>query len=179
MTGATFSFASRTTVKYVPDVAIEFRRVNEQMKLNTLLGKKLKDDEIIEILESYDIGVVVYDFDRSHENMDDVYWAKSEESGFQFRFDKDQVLDVIFCYVAAGEGFTPIDTAIIGVPIYKTFGEAERVCTENALRYSVPNPSFGAKYHKAWLRVEESSQWSHYQFEDGKLFLVTLSLPEG
>ena len=40
--------------------------------MSSLLGKKLKDDDILDVLEDYEIEVV-YDFDRSHENIEDIY----------------------------------------------------------------------------------------------------------
>jgi len=52
---------------------------------------------------------VTYDFDRTHENIGDLYWAACAEAGFQFRFNKDKVLDVIFCYIVPREGFEAID----------------------------------------------------------------------
>ena len=59
------------------------------MDLESLLGRQLKDDEVVEVLDAQDMQVV-YDFDRSHENLEDVYWAAAQASGFQFRFDQDQ-----------------------------------------------------------------------------------------
>ncbi len=55
----------------------------------------MKDDDTLEVLERYDI-TVTYDFDRTHENIDDMYWAASKDGGFQFRFNKEQKLDVVF-----------------------------------------------------------------------------------
>jgi hypothetical protein len=88
------------------------------VNLKSLLGLKLKDDAILEILEAYAIESVTYDFDRNHENMEDCYWAAANPAGFQFRFNQDQVLDTIFCYISAAEGFSPISPNLIGVPIY-------------------------------------------------------------
>jgi len=98
------------------------------MNLTALLGRNLKDDEILEVLEVYQIEQVVYDFDRNHENMEDVYWAAARSAGFQLRFDQQQVLDTIFCYIAAEEGFSPVSPHIIGVPIHRSFDEAEAAC---------------------------------------------------
>jgi hypothetical protein len=57
------------------------------MEFLPLLGKHLKDDEVIEVLEWANMEVV-YDFDRLHENTPDVYWASATAEGFQFRFDE-------------------------------------------------------------------------------------------
>jgi hypothetical protein len=148
------------------------------MNLSALLGKKLKDDDILEVLEDYQIDEVVYDFDRSHENIEDAYWAPAREAGFQLRFNQDQVLDVIFCYVAALEGFTPVDLEITGVSIFETFDDAELACKRNALRYSISDSTKGEEFRKKWLRIEEVDYWTHYQFENGSLIRLTLMLPK-
>jgi hypothetical protein len=53
------------------------------MNFLALLGKKLKDDDVIELFERAHIHVVC-DFDRSHENVPDRYWAAAKKEGFQF-----------------------------------------------------------------------------------------------
>jgi len=55
------------------------------MHFSQLINRSLKDNSIIEILEHYGIDVV-YDFDRTNENEDDLYWAAAQKIGFQFRF---------------------------------------------------------------------------------------------
>ena len=82
------------------------------MNFLSLLGKKLKDDCIVDILDFADIEVI-YEFDRSHENLEDLYWAQSKQHGFQFRFDKDQILDNIFIYARSAEGFTAVDRNLV------------------------------------------------------------------
>ena len=49
------------------------------MNLGDLLGRMLKDDDVLEVLEAYEVETVVYDFDRNHENMEDVYWARCNQ----------------------------------------------------------------------------------------------------
>jgi hypothetical protein len=66
------------------------------MKMSSLLGKKLKEDIIMELLESHEIQVI-YDFDRTHENIPDAYWAGFKQAGFQLHFNNNQILDTIFC----------------------------------------------------------------------------------
>jgi hypothetical protein len=144
------------------------------MNLTTLLGRKLKDDEIVKILEAYQIEQIIYDFDRHHENMEDVYWAAAKTAGFQLRFDQCQVVDTIFCYVAAEEGFSPISPQIIGVPVYRSFDEAEGACKSAGLVYSVSDPKNGPRFHKLWLRIESPERQTHYQFKGGAISRITL-----
>jgi hypothetical protein len=152
--------------------------MSDTMNLTELLGKKLKDHEVLEVLESYAIEDVVYAFDRFDENTEDVYWASATAAGFLLRFNQEQVLDTIFCYIVANEGFTPISPDTVGAPIYQTFDEAEQACKDRGLRYSTSDSSKGRRDHKLWLRVLSPGYSPHYQFQDGTLFLVTLSLPE-
>jgi len=147
------------------------------MNLRNLLGKKLKDDEVLEFIEDYDVGDVVYDFDRSHENMEDIYWAASHSAGFQMRFNQDQVLETIFCYIVKSGEFDPISQNLIGVPVYKTFDEAEEASRKAGVVYSVSDASKGREFYKMWLRMESPDAWVHYQFQDGKVGRVTLMLP--
>jgi hypothetical protein len=152
--------------------------LDDHTSLIELLGKKLKDNDVLEILEDYQIEDVVYDFDRLHENAEDIYWASAKSAGFQLRFNQDQVLNTIFCHVVADEGFAPISPDIMGAPIYKTFDEAEVACKNKGLRYSTSDPTKGPQHYKWWLRIESADYSSHYQFQDGSIFLITLSVPK-
>jgi len=144
------------------------------MKLIDLLGLSLKSDAVIDIINDYDVENVVYDFDRSHENMPDAYWAPAHAAGFQLRFDETQILDTIFCYIAAKEGFSPVAPDLIGVPIHRSFDAAEAACKASGQAYSVADP---AKYSKWWLRIDGAEHNVHYQFDDGRLALITLMKP--
>jgi hypothetical protein len=124
------------------------------------------------------LGQVIYDFDRHHENMEDVYWAVAKSAGFQFRFDQHQVVDTIFCYIAAEEGFSPISPQIIGVPIYASFDEAEGACRSVGLTYSVSDPKNGPRFHKLWLRIESPDRQTHYEFKGGVISRITLMRAE-
>ncbi|MFT3806819.1 hypothetical protein [Arenimonas sp.] len=139
------------------------------MKMLSLLGKSLKNDEVIELLEAYDVDVI-YAFDRLHENSPDVYWASINDLGLQLRFDESQRLDTIFCHVLPREGFGPILTETIGVPIFDSYVLAEQACRRDGLQYkSSSSPG-------AWLKILTPGHDAHYQFKDGRLAMVTLML---
>jgi hypothetical protein len=142
------------------------------MKLAALLGKTLKSDDILEVLEGYQIEEVIYDFDRLHENDLDRYWAAARSSGFQLGFDQDQVLEVVFCYIVAAEGFSPIAVDMIGAPVFATFDEAELFCKTYGLSHSHSKNVEEAE--RRWLRIEEADSSKHYEFRDGRLSLLTL-----
>jgi len=138
-----------------------------------LLEKHLKDDEIIEVLENFDIDVI-YDFDRLHEGMDDVYWATSTAEGFQFRFDEDQVLDTIFLYIEARDGFTPIARNEIDVPVFETFDAALRECSRKGISFKQSQGDPGTEMYKLWIKLDLYTHTVHYQFNEGALCMITL-----
>ncbi len=146
------------------------------MDFINLLGKQLKDDIVMEILEHYDIDVV-YDFDRTHEDMEDVYWAASKGNGFQFRFDENQKLDVIFLYMVAREGFTPISKNEIDVPIYGSFSNAKNDFEANNLEYLMPPCEDPADpWYQRWIKTSNGVYTRHYEFKDNDLRMITLEL---
>ncbi len=141
-----------------------------------LLGKQLKDDIVMEILEHYEIDVV-YGFDRTHEGMEDVYWAASEENGFQFRFDENQKLDVIFLYMVAREGFTPIPRNEIDVPIYESFAEAKTDFESNNLEYKKPPIEDSSDpWYQRWIKTNNGVYTRHYEFKDNQPRMITLGI---
>ena len=141
------------------------------MNLSKLLGRKLKEDETIDVLKECGVDKVVYDFDRLHENEPDVYWAGSEAKGFLLRFSEQQVCVAVFCYILPSEGFNPIDPTWAGVTIFRSYEEAERHCHDNHTSYSVAKQPVAG----SWLRVDASFGKVHYEFRDGDLALITLS----
>lgn len=143
------------------------------MKLLHLLGKRLKDEEVIDVLDSAEMEVV-YDFDRMHENAPDTYWATSTEQGLQLRFDADQILDAAFLYVAPADGFAPFQTDDCDVPVFGTVRDAEAYATEHKLRSTKGTvESFGAP--SDWVRIEHGSHSLHFEFRGGTLAQVTVT----
>jgi len=137
------------------------------MQMLPLLGKALKDDEIIDILERYGVEVV-YSFDRLHENSPDIYWAPIKSAGIELRFNEHQLLEAIFCYVSPREGFSAASTETIGVPVFASFALAEQACLRNGVNYQVSAPP------GHWLKVLGSGYDTHYAFDGGCLSMVTL-----
>lgn len=140
------------------------------MNLSTLLGRKLKDDAILGVLERCGIEKVVYDFDRLHEGTPDVYWASSQTRGFSLRFDAAQTCDVVFCYVVPAEGFAAVDPSWVGVAIFASYDEAEQRCREGGLSFSVAGLAMAGR----WLLVDAGATKIHYEFRGGELALITL-----
>lgn len=142
-----------------------------------LLGKHLKDDDMLEFLEEHEV-VVVYDFDRTHENIPDQYWAASKKDGFQFRFSADQKLDVIFLYIAPVRGFSAIDCAHLDVPMFTSVAEIEAHCATKRLRFLKGQMRDSVLGDSDWARIDVDTHSVHFDFRGGKLTILTVSLPQ-
>jgi len=146
------------------------------MKFLPLLGKRLKDDEVVDVLENAEMEVV-YDFDRLHENAPDKYWAESKKDGYQFGFDADQILSVIFLYTAPVDGFTPITRSDCDVSFFATTEEVEAYGADQKLRTTKGKADFlGTR--RDWVRLEYERYSIHHEFRDGGLALVTIKKNE-
>lgn len=145
------------------------------MQFTKILGNKLKSDQVIELLEHYDVNVI-YDFDRLHEGMQDVYWASFYEQGFQFRFDEEQTLDVIFLYMQERDGFLYIHDNEVDVDVYSSFVEAKEAFEENGIEY-ITSPSDDPEHalYQRWIKSKNGEFTVHYEFIKSKLRMITLS----
>jgi hypothetical protein len=144
------------------------------MKMLPLLGKALKDDDIMELLEMMDVAVV-YDFDRLHENLPDVYWAKATAHGITMRFDQEQRLDVVFIYLKAIEGQTPIERSELeDVVPFGSVAEVEAYAGERHIAWSKGLRPAGWSPPGDWIRLERERYRVHYDFREGELYVITV-----
>jgi hypothetical protein len=143
------------------------------MKFLPLLGKRLKDDEIIDFLESAEMEVV-YDFDRLHENQPDKYWATAKDRGVQFGFDADQSLELIFLYAVPAEDFSAVDRSESDVPFFSTVAEAEMYAAQEKAGVTKGEAEF-LRSRRHWVRLACPNHSLHYEFREGFLTLVTVS----
>ena len=138
-----------------------------------ILGKKLKDDEVIEVLDGLNMEVI-YDFDRLHEGQPDQYWAAAKSAGFQFRFDATQTLDVIFLYLAPREGFTAISLLDCDIPFFTSVEAGQKYGQAHHLAASAGGADFlGVSRH--WVLVEFAGHSAHYEFHGESLALITIT----
>jgi hypothetical protein len=138
------------------------------MNLSTLLGRSLKSDEVIDVLEHFGVEVV-YDFDRLHENAEDMYWASAPQAGFELRFNSRQALDTMFFFSKPRGKFLAIEPSISGVPFYDSFGDAKSAFLERGLAYREGG-------QMGWIKGDLGDHSVHYDFnENGTLSLVTLA----
>jgi hypothetical protein len=143
------------------------------MQFIPLLGKKLKDEEVIEILEGFDMEVI-YDFDRLHEGQPDKYWASSKKDGFQFRFDETQSLDVIFLHTAPGDDYAAVSRHDCDIPFFTTAEETQKFGEAQHLQVKKGSADF-LEVSRKWVRIGFATHSIHYEFHAGWLALVTIS----
>ncbi|HLH31530.1 MAG TPA: hypothetical protein VKY31_10025 [Terriglobia bacterium] len=145
------------------------------MKLVDFLGHHMKSDDVVDLLEGFDMRVI-YQFDRTHENLADYYDAAAKADGFELRFDEHQVLTTVFCYVKPRGDIAAVDIDFIGVPLLESFADARAYALSNGIKISEPPPA--SDHFEQWIRLEHDERWDHYQFSDGQLARVTMFLPK-
>jgi hypothetical protein len=137
-------------------------------QLKNFLDLNLKSDEMIEMIEHFDL-TVVYDFDRLHEGIEDIYWVPAKKQGFELRFDQNQVLNTIFAYICPRNDFSPVDSSIIGEPLYRAEIEARNAFEQAGIAISEGQPS-----HR-WIKGTFQDYEAHYEYQkSGELSLLTL-----
>ncbi len=148
------------------------------MDIRLLLGKQLKDDDVVELLDYMDVRVI-YDFDRSHENMPDVYWAEGKEYGLTLRFNELQNLDTIFVYLRASDDNQPASAEFLeGLLLFDSLAEAEEHAQQRNLPFKKGNRPANLPPQGEWIRLEYPARRMHYEFREGELHLVTISAAE-
>jgi len=89
------------------------------MNVIPLIGAHLKSDDIIDLLEQWE-AVVVYDFDRLHENTPDCYRVTLPSAGMEFLFDANQILETLFLRIVSTDDFNPFDITNSDFAFWKT-----------------------------------------------------------
>jgi hypothetical protein len=148
------------------------------MKLIEYLGRQLKDGSVLELLEHQDMEVV-YRFDRLHENSHDEYTAAARDAGFELRFDENQMLKTIFCYVQGRDGFSAIDQSIVGATIFESLAEAKAAAEKDVVGYKHNDGMDFLGRRLSWISFERANRKFHYEYSPSGLSLITLSNPDG
>ncbi len=143
------------------------------MNFLPLLKAHLKSDVMLDLLETWD-AQVVYEYDRTHENRPDEYWASIHSEGVSLKFNEQQVLVCIFLYLTDTDGFAPIDLASTDIPQFPSVADAASYADKNQLRVSTGQGELFGQLRE-WIRIEYDDYWIHYEFRDGDLGLVTLT----
>jgi hypothetical protein len=142
------------------------------MHVLPLLGKALKDDDVIDLLEDLEMPVT-YDFDRLHEGQPDKYWAAAQQAGIQLRFDESQTLDVVFLYIEPDEGFAAYKQGNLDVPIFANIPETQSFGESHRLQIKTGRADFLGVISD-WIRLGFGTHFVHYDFSAGRLARVTV-----
>jgi hypothetical protein len=146
------------------------------MQFLPLLGKQLKDNDVIDVLEGFEMEVV-YDFDRLHEGQPDKYWASSKQAGFQLGFDAGQSLDVCFLHITPSDGLAAFSLRDSDIPLFTTTAEFQSFGESQGLQVSKGRSEFMG-VARDWVRLGFATHSVHYEYHGGRLALVTISRHE-
>lgn len=142
-----------------------------------LLDKKLKDFEIVELLENNGMQVI-YNFDRSDEDIEDEYYSISEENGLELQFNDVQELKTIFLKFNQ-RLYLPRE---VDFPLYKSIDAVENEFDNLNLTYKLGAPKGSNQHIKVypnngrtnWLKGFSESGYIFYQFSNNNLSMVVL-----
>ena len=143
------------------------------MDLLNLLGKQLKDDELIDLLEDYDVEVV-YSYDRLKENQPDEYWASIPELGIQLNFDENQTLNTTFIFLEKKDGFEVANLGVFPLPQFKSKEAMRQHAESEEIPYTEGQGDFLGKPYD-WIRFDYPKYKLHYDFGGGCLKQISLS----
>lgn len=136
------------------------------MQFLPLLGQKLKDDDVIDVLEGFEMEVV-YDFDRLHEGQPDRYWASAKPAGFQLGFDADQSLNVCHFYITPGDGFAAFPPDDSDIPLFTNAAEVQSFGESHGLQVSQGSADFMG-IARDWVRLGFATHSVHYEYHGGR-----------
>lgn len=143
------------------------------MKYLPLLGKHLKADELLDLFETHEVEVI-YEYDRTHENLPDEYWAKCRELGVQFVFDEHQFLKFIYVHLTDADDFEPAKLSDSDIELFASKPAAQVYAEKNGVDAVEGRAKFLGT-ERDWIRLEHSQHSIHYEFRAGSLALVTIT----
>lgn len=138
-----------------------------------LLGEALKSDLMLDALETYDVQVI-YEYDRTHENLPDEYYAACHDLGLALRFDQDQKLQDIYLYLAEAEGFSVANLDDTDIQVFDSKPKVRAYGEKNGIQLSEGVADFMGEEHD-WIRLDDADHTIHYDFREGFLSLITVS----
>lgn len=141
------------------------------MKHLDLLGTPLKSEFLFDLLETYDVQVV-YEYDRTHENLPDQYHAEIPDLGLQLVFDDNQMLRTLFMTPVEITTFNPFEDDD-RIRMFASKSEARDHAKENDVTTSEGEADFMGE-RRDWIRFERPSYSVHYEFVDSALKMITL-----
>ena len=143
------------------------------MKLADYLGKQLKSEEVVDLIEANGLEVV-YEIDRLREGAPDSYHVSDKSAGFEILFDETQRARTIFCHVIAEDGFSAVDPAVVGVPFLYSIAEVEATGRAMECEFSRKEGIEFLGRELSWAKLTFGTRAWHYEFENAALRKITL-----
>lgn len=144
------------------------------MKYFDLLKTELKSDVLCDLFQAYDVQVI-YEYDRSGENLPDEYHAEIPELGLQFVFDYKQVLRTLFLIMTDVSVQNPLDGEDERIRKFTSKSEALSYAVANDIRSSEGTAEFMGE-QKEWVRFASDTYSIHYEYVDSELRMITLQV---
>ncbi len=142
------------------------------MKHLDLIGMDLKNDGLCDLFETYDVQVV-YEYDRTHENLPDQYHAEIPDLGLQFVFDERQIFATLFMRQVEVNTFKPFDEDDERIKRFNSKAEALQYARDKGNRITEGKADFMGE-ERDWVRFEYDSFSIHYEYVDSKLRMITI-----
>jgi len=139
-----------------------------------LLGTELKSDFFCDLLETYAVKVV-YEYDRTHENMPDRYLAEIPELGLQLVFDERQRLYTLFANLVEIKTFCPISPLSQSTPLFDSKELAQTYAEDKSITFTEGSAEFLGE-QKDWIRFELADHSVHYEFVKSTLRMITFQV---
>ncbi|MDO9484188.1 MAG: hypothetical protein Q8Q84_12525 [Hydrogenophaga sp.] len=142
------------------------------MKYLDLLGRRLKDDFINDLFETYDVEVI-YDYDRNHENMPDRYRAEIPDLGLEFVFDENQIFLTLFIDQKEIQKWNPFQDDQARLKKFSSKSSAREFAKENEISVTEGKAEFMGT-ESDWIRFDFPAYSIHYGFVSGILKKLTI-----
>lgn len=142
-----------------------------------ILGERLKSEFLFDLFETYDVNVI-YEYDRTYENIEDEYRAEIPEMGLGFIFDSSQRLTTLFMRIVEHSGYNPFEgddpreVSFCSGPEAMTYAKEKSI---DAVHHEAKTDSFFGEIPE-WVKFRFKSYSIHYQFNNDGVYLVTLQL---
>lgn len=142
------------------------------MKYLNLLGVDLKNDFLCDLFETYDVQVI-YEYNRTHENLPDEYRAEIPALGLQFVFDERRIFKTLFMKQFAISIFNPFDEDDERLLKSGSKAEALQYTRDNGMPYSEGKADFMGE-ERDWVRLEYEGYSVHYEYVNFLLRRITI-----
>lgn len=115
---------------------------------------------------------VIYEYDRTHENLPDEYHAEIPDLGLQFVFDANQMLRTLFMKLVEITTFNPFEDDE-KISRFSSKPEARQYAKNNGVPTSEGEADFMGE-QRDWIRFERDTHSIHYEYVNSELKMITL-----